>query len=468
MLFKKSYSSITALSVTLLLSGCAHQSAVTIEQGDLPVPAKWAGADKIALAAHEKNWLQESLPSEVVEAIELALIKNHDLQAQALNIESLKQTAIASGATLWPSLNLGFNNSRRHNSATESYSTSHELSLSLSYEVDVWGKLSASDRQVNLQLASQQAQFEQSKQSLIANVILGWFQVVEANQQLALNQKRLANSQQNLAIIESGYESGLNSALDVYLTRNAVATETSRVANQQSAAKAAVRQLELLLGKYPAAVLNTTDSIPTIKGLYNPYLPSEVIANKPSLQASWLALMASDAGLAYAHKQRFPSLSLTASVGTSSSDLSDLLSNSIGWSLIGNITQPLFNAGRLKANEEKAKFSTKQAEQNYLSELNQAFADVENRLTKSENLEVSHMAYQQASENAALAEQLSFEQYLKGLVSYTTVLDAQTRAFNAQSSLIQSQYQTLENRIQLHLALGGNFNSILSNGNNES
>lgn len=466
MLFKKSYSSIAAFTVVLLLSGCAHQSAVTIKQSELATPEKWAGVDKITLADHDKSWLKQTLPPEVVEAIELALVQNHQLNAQALNIESLKQSALASGATLWPSLNLGFNNSRRHSAATDSYSTSHELSLSLSYEVDIWGKLSANDRQANLQLASQQAQFEQAKQDLISNVILGWYQVVEANQQLSLSQKRLANSQQNLAIIESGYESGLNSALDVYLTRNAVATETSRVATQQSATKAAVRQLELLLGKYPAAALTASDTIPELPDTYNAGVPSEVIANKPSLQASWLSLMASDAGLAYAHKQRFPSLSLTASVGTSSAELGDLLSESIGWSLIGNLTQPLFNAGRLKANEEKARFDTKRAEQNYLFGLNQAFADVENRLTKETNLEVSYLAYQQAAENADLAEQLSFEQYLKGLVSYTTVLDAQTRAFNAQSSLIQAKYQTLENRIQLHLALGGNFNSILSNGSN--
>jgi NodT family efflux transporter outer membrane factor (OMF) lipoprotein len=466
MLFKKSYSSIAAFTVVLLLSGCAHQSAVTIKQSELATPEKWAGVDKITLADHDKSWLKQTLPPEVVEAIELALVQNHQLNAQALNIESLKQSALASGATLWPSLNLGFNNSRRHSAVTDSYSTSHELSLSLSYEVDIWGKLSANDRQANLQLASQQAQFEQAKQDLISNVILGWYQVVEANQQLSLSQKRLANSKQNLAIIESGYESGLNSALDVYLTRNAVATETSRVATQQSATKAAVRQLELLLGKYPAAALTASDTIPELPGSYNAGVPSEVIANKPSLQASWLSLMASDAGLAYAHKQRFPSLSLTASVGTSSAELGDLLSESIGWSLIGNLTQPLFNAGRLKANEEKARFDTKRAEQNYLSGLNQAFADVENRLTKETNLEVSYLAYQQAAENADLAEQLSFEQYLKGLVSYTTVLDAQTRAFNAQSSLIQAKYQTLENRIQLHLALGGNFNSILSNGSN--
>ena len=466
MLFKKSYSGLVAFTLTLVLSGCAQQSAISLDKDDLPAPKNWAEQDKIDLPSNDVNWLNMLLSESVVKTVGKAITNNYNLQQQALGLKALEQSAIASGATLWPSLNLSFNNSRRKNATSGSYSSSHDLNLSLQYEIDIWGKLSASDRQVNLQLASQQAQYEQTKQNLIANVVQAWYQVSLENQQLALNEKRLANTKQNLAIIESGYESGLNSALDVYLTRNEVATETSRVATQKSTLKAAIRTLELLVGEYPAGVLTTDIEIPLVTESYLPGLPSEVIANKPSLQASWLSLMAKDAGLAYAHKQRFPSISLTASIGAGSTDLSDLLTNDIGWSLLGNLTQPLFNAGRLKANEEKAKFETKQSEQGYLSELNGAFADVENRLTKDSNLKVSYMAYQQALENADLAQQLSFEQYIKGLVSYTTVLDAQSRAFNAQSSLIQAKYQTLENRLQLHLALGGNFNSILSNGSN--
>lgn len=450
-------------TLTFLLTGCAHQTAITIDKDKLAVPKMWSQVDKIALSPENKNWLNAIINEPVKLAIEQALEHNHGLQQQQLSLLALEQSAIASGASLWPSLNLSFSNARREQ--TTGLSTSHELSLSLNFELDIWGKLSANDRQVNMQLASQKAQYEQYKQDLIADVILTWFSLVEASQQLALSEKRFNNTKQNLAIIESGYESGLNSALDVYLSRSEVATEQSRVANQQTNYESVIRRLELLLGEHPAGKLVIAKNvIPAIEGNLNPGLPSEVVANKPSLAATWLSLLAKDAGLAYAHKQRFPSISLTAGLGTSSSELGDLLTVDPNWSLVGNITQPLFNAGRLKANEEKARYETLQAEQAYLAAVKNAFADVENALVKEQNLRVSYGAYQTAAENAGLAQQLSFEQYLKGLVSYTTVLDSQTRAFNADSSLIQAKYQLLENRLQLHLALGGNFNSIISNG----
>ena len=461
-MFKHVQSVTVAATFSVLLAGCAQQSGISIEQAPVQTPASWSQHTKVELTEQDKNWLAQTIDSSVLQAVETALNNNFELQQQKLAVEALEQTVITSGATLWPSLNLSFANSRRKQAG---YSTSHELSLSASYELDLWGKLAASDRQVNLQLASQKAQLEQFKQNLIAQVILAWFTAVEAEQQLNLSKQRHKNSQQNLSIIESGYESGLNSALDVYLSRSEEANEQSRVASNETSLVAAVRQLELLLGTTPSGNFAvTSQDIPEVSATLNPGVPSEVIANKPSLGASWLSLMAQDAGLAFAHKQRFPSISLTASLGTGSSELGDLLSSDLGWSLIGNITQPIFNAGRLKANEEKARIETKQAEQGYLSDINQAFADVENGLSKAKNLQISHSAFKAAAENAQLAQQLSFEQYLKGLVSYTTVLAAQARAFNAQSSLIQSKYQLLENRLQLHLALGGNFNSIVANG----
>ncbi len=453
--------------MVFVVSGCAQQSAISIDKKPISVPESWS-KPQISLAEQDTNWLNNIANDAVLNVVKQALKNNHSLQQQRFAVKALEQTALASGATLWPSLDLSFSNSRRKQAVTQTHSTSHELSLSLSYELDLWGKLSANDRQVNMQLASQKAQLEQATRNLIADVILAWFSVVEAKQQLVLSEKRYANSQQNLAIIESGYESGLNSALDVYLSRNETATEKSRVASQQSTYEAVVRQLELLIGDYPSGMLAIADNeIPNINGVVSSGVPSEVIANKPELAASWLSLLANDAALAYAHKQRFPSISLTAGINTSSEELGDLLSADLGWSLIGNITQPIFNAGRLKANEEGARFELKQAEQSYLEIVKNAFASVENGLTQEQTLQTSYLAYQAASENANLAEQLSFEQYLKGLVSYTTVLDAQTRAFNSQSSLIQSKYQLLENRLQLHLALGGNFNAIIANGSTE-
>ena len=187
-------------------------------------------------------------------------------------------------------------------------------------------------------------------------------------------------------------------------------------------------------------------------------LPSEVILQKPTLQSAWLDLLSADANLAVAHKQRFPSFTLNANVGKNSDTFKDILSTDLVWSLIAGISAPLFDAGTLKANEDIALYTKQQAELDYIQAVYDSFADVEQALFKEQTLVQQYASVANAKENALIAESLAFEQYLKGLVTYTTVLDAQTRSVDAQSSLITIQSQLFINRIQLHFALGSSFN----------
>jgi NodT family efflux transporter outer membrane factor (OMF) lipoprotein len=463
MLFqKKSYLSFI-LASSFIVTGCTTNSAIEIDLDSIPTPGNWSKENVLTEKVNTHNntlWLKKLITPELQRYIEIALENNRSLKQDLFDVEIAEQSVIVSGATLWPSLDLNLSTSKRDYSGI---TTSNDLSLSLQYEFDIWGKLGAAERQVNLSYAALLAQYEQQKRELISDVILGWYQVLEQEQQLSLAQKSLKSIEQNLSIIEAGYNSGLNTSLDVYLARNDVASERSKVATEKTTLQSNIRALELLLGKYPSADLQAgTADIPELSQAVAVGVPSEVVANNPELQYMWNLLLAEDAGLAYAHKQRFPSLSLTASTGTSSTELSDLLSSDVGWSLLGNLTAPIFNAGRLAANEESARLETKQAEQAYLETLFSTFSTIENSLTEAENLQLSYQANIDAADNATLAEEVSFEQYLKGLVSYTTVLDAQSRAYTAQSSVIQLKYEMLNTRLQLFTALGGNFSSILS------
>jgi len=187
-------------------------------------------------------------------------------------------------------------------------------------------------------------------------------------------------------------------------------------------------------------------------------LPSELIKKKPELQASWYQLLAQDAALAFAHKQRFPSIRLSGSYGSQANELDDLLSSSsVAWSLLGGVTMPLFNAGELKSIEQQQALRLQQQEQQYLDSLYQAFASVERGITQERSIKDQYQSTLAAQENALIAQTLAFEQYQNGLVSYTTVLDAQERAFNAQSNVISLKNQLITNRLNLYVALGGNF-----------
>jgi len=171
-------------------------------------------------------------------------------------------------------------------------------------------------------------------------------------------------------------------------------------------------------------------------------------------------LLAADADLAVAQKNRFPSISLSGSLSDSSSELDDLVNGGpLAWSLAGSLTQPRFQGGRLKAAEESSRARVAELEQNYLNTLFSAFADVEVTLNQAQALSSRYESLKESEETALVSYELSAEQYQRGLVEYTTLLESQRRAFDASASLIQLQYQMLQNRISLYLALGGSFDA---------
>ena len=456
--------SLLALSV-ILLSACASQPTHNERVAELEtVPSAWQqlpSGDKVL--AVEDNWLQQLHDPQVFTLVEQALAHNQAILQAGYDVAIKEQQLIAAGADLWPSLDLSTRASRSKDNRPVSYNNASSASLELSYEVDLWGKLSASERQANLEYLAEKATFAQSKQQLVADVVAGWFDVITNHKLLELYKQREQNAEKNLDIIESGYRQGLNEALDVYLARNELNTERSNIAAQQATLTKSIRDLERLTGQYPAGALSVSADLPLLENTIPLGLPSELITRKPALMASWYQLLSTDAGLAYAHKQRFPSLNLSASISDSTDRMSDLFSpSSLAWSLIGSISMPLFEGGRLKANEEQARLSVKRQEQAYLATLYDAFNDVETAISQEQALKVRYEKTLEAQENAIAAERLSFEQYQSGLVTYTTVLDAQDRSFNAQSSVIELKNQLIKNRINLHIALGGDFSEANS------
>ena len=446
------------LLTSFFLLACSNTSEVDKKLTNPSLPDNWQES-KQALSV-ENNWLSQLDNPQVQQLVTKALAANHQFAMQAYALEIAEQQLIVSGSQLWPELDLSFRSGRSKDNQSDSYANSNSVNLNLSYELDIWGKLSAADQISNYNYLAQKATFEQYKQQLVVNVVTTWFKVIEADKLLSLYRSRVENSQQNLAIIEGRYRSGLTAALDVYLTRNDLNNELTRVSEQATEKTKLIRKLERLIGEYPKGELLVNANLPLLTNDIPIGLPAELISRKPELKASWYKLLSQDAALAYAHKQRFPSIILSGSVGDATADIGDLLSgSSLAWSLLGSISAPIFNAGRLQANEEKSRIELRQGEQLYLDTLYEAFSDVENAITTEKNLKHSYYTMLAAQENAKIAATLSFEQYQSGLVSYTTVLDAQKRSFEAQTTLIKIKNRLIANRINLHLSLGGDFSA---------
>ena len=456
---KSLISQLPALTATLFLTGCAV-SAISPDVRDRDLPDSWSEAAEYE--AVTDGWLAQLGDAELSGLVDVAVERNYRLAQLAADVEAAQQGVIISGAARLPDLSLAFSPSRRRVISNQfgitRTSSNFEIGVDLAWEIDAWGKLRDVEKQAGLTLLAAQARYADSRNRLAAGVARAWFDVVGATESLALFRERLANLEQDLDIIDSAYNQGLTGALDVYLARTSADQERVRIAAQEQALAEHRVALQLLLGKYPDGKLDAAGTLPLFETPVPAGLPSELVSRRPDLQQAWMNLLAADAAVAIAHKQRFPRIALVASGNDVSKELDSLLDGSaLAWSVLGNLTQPLFNRGRLKAQEEQARARLVQAENQYLERLYQAFSEVENALSRNRSLQTRYRVTLDAEKNAVAGLTLAFEQYQRGLVPYTTVLEAQRRAFDIQSAVIDLRNQLIRNRITLYLALGGDF-----------
>lgn len=450
-------------SVAIILSACANNATSPSMLDHVVVPKNWSSQSKqraeseLSVDQSLSGWLAMFDDPQLNALVNQALQDNPQLKAQQATLAIAEQKAIIAGVTRYPELNLSQGNSRKKlvNETSIQYQNSASINLQLSYELDLWGKLSAEQNQASLQYLAAKNSYRQQQLQLVTDICLSWFNVIEAQQLLSLYQARADNLANNLSMMQSSYRLGLKQALDVYLAQNNVSSALARVAEQQQLLVTRKRTLELLLGEYPLGTISSKSSLPVVTDDLPAGVPAQLLTRRADILASWYQLLAADAGVAIAHKQRFPRFALTTTAGDSSDELSHLLDGgALAWSVIGNITMPLFNGGRLAALEQQAKLALQEKEHQYLDKVYRAFADVENAINNQDALSEQFSHLLQAQENATQAEKLSFDQYQRGLVGYTTVLESQRRAFDAQTSVIQVKNKLLGNRISLHLALG--------------
>lgn len=408
-----------------------------------------------------QDWLAGFNDPALTALIDEAVTNNYGLAQERARVLQAEQTVVITRANRFPDLDVSLNGSRRafdDQTGATVITESYDVSADARWEVDIWGRLSKEQQSAQLAFAAQQARLEQAERDVAATTAALFFDVMQAQQLLEVAQRRLDNSIESEDIVSSGYRQGLNDALDLYLARNTRERQEANYAQQEQLLAEAVASLQLALARYPDGRMEISRRLPVIEDPVPVGLPSELLMRRSDLQESWLNLLAADADLAAAHKARFPSLALVGSAGLTSIDFGDLFDGDTStWSIAGGLSQPLFNAGRLRALEDQAFARVQQAEQQYLQLVYQAFADVENAISRSDSLAERYESFLKAERNSAAALQLALEQYQRGLVSYTTVLESQRQAFDAETTVVQLRNQLLQNRLDLYRALGGDF-----------
>jgi len=451
------------------VSGCVKAPPVQTPEVPVDVPESWTRSEgAVSELAGEwwKSFGDERLNAVVGEALE----KNYDLAVASARLTQAAADAKVAAADLYPQLSAGLNGSRRRqnfigfpipggeNRVLSTRSTNLGVNLQTSWEIDLWGRISA---QARASLATYQASAEEldgAKLSIAGQTVKAWFAAAEASEQLHLAEETLGSFQASADRVRERYEAGIRPSLDYRLAlANAKAAEAN-LANRRQQLDLAKRQIEVLLGRYPGAGIEAPSRLGVSPPMIPSGIPSELVARRPDLVAAERRLVASGELVSVARRARYPSFSLTATGGTVTRALTDLLSgNFLVWSLAGNLIQPLFEGGRLRANVDRAEAGEDEGLSSYVGAVLAAYLEVERSLAGEEYLSDREDALSEASSQSKAAERLADRRYRAGLEDYVTVLESQRRSFDAESAFIAVRRLRLDNRVDLYLALGGGF-----------
>src|SRR5690606_7285164 len=261
--------------------------------------------------------------------------------------------------------------------------------------------------------------------------------------------------------INNRADAGVAAPSDRLLANANLASAQAGVIQRREALARLTRELEILQRDYPAGDFATMAELPPVPPPPPAGLPAELLSRRPDLVAAELNLRAAGLRVTAAQRSLLPGISLTGSAGTASNQLDELLSgDSVVWSIAGRLLQPIFQAGRVRAQIEAIEGQHDEAIQAYADTALRAFAEVETALAVDTLLAEREAAYELAARHAEGTVAMSFNRYREGIDPFLAVLESQQRALDSSSAYLAARRARLENRIDLHLALGGGFDDM--------
>ncbi len=335
---------------------------------------------------------------------------------------------------------------------------SEQLSLAAGFELDLWGKLAARTRAAQLDYAAGQEDLQTLYLGLSARLAELYFLAVEQRAQIALNDQLVASFDDTAERVERRYRLGLAPAIDMYQSRQSQTGARAVRYLYEARLAEAEHALSVLLGRYPEQNKNgSLADLPTAPKLSEVGIPADLMNNRPDLRAALTRVEAADERVAAAIADRFPSISLSGGYGTLRQDVTAGLLTGEFWSLLGNLTMPIVDGGRRRAEVDRQEAALREAVALYQQTVLAAFKDVEDALANNYATaqRVAQLAATAQSTSASL--RLSTDRYLAGLDDYLPVLTAQRSDFETRSNLLSARKQLLVDRISLARALGGSW-----------
>ena len=455
---------LTSLALAVVLAGCSTL-APHYERPAAPVPAVFPTASASGQAAADIDWRDFFADAKLRSLIDLALANNRDLRVAVLNIAQARAQYRVQDASTWPTLNASGSGSASRTPASLSGTgqavVGHQVSANIgtsAYELDLFGRVRSLNAQaLESYLATTEAR-RGTQISLVAEVASAYLTWSADLDRLALARQTLQSQSDTYGLTQRRFELGTDSALT--LRQQQTSVESARVDVASYTAQVALDQnaLALLLGTAVPAELAPTGLATRVSALPDlpAGLPSDLLQRRPDILQAEHTLQAASFNIGAARAAFYPRISLTASAGSSSNDLSGLFKASSGaWSFVPQITLPLFDGGANQANLDIATVTRDINVAQYEKTIQTAFREVADALAQRSNLGDQLSAQQALVDATADSFKLSDARFRRGVDSYLDVMVTQRSLYTAQQGLIGTQLSRHASEVTLYKVLGG-------------
>lgn len=453
-----------SLALALVFMG-ACSMAPTYERPAAPVAPAWQNAAASGKAAADTGWREYFTDNRLRDVISLALANNRDLRVTVANIEKARAQYRVQRAAQIPAINVNGSESAGrtppelstygHDYVSHTYTTNIGLS---SFELDFFGRVQSLKEQALAQYLATEESQRATQISLVSDVTTAWLTLGADRERLKLAKDTLVAQQESLTIVRRRYEVGTASGLDLAQAQTSVESARYDVARYTSQVVVDEDALVLLLGTNLPEALQPRE-LPvqiSMQEELSPGLPSQTLLSRPDVRQAEQTLIAANANIGAARAAFFPRISLTATTGFGSSQLSDLfLGESRTWSFVPQVSIPIFNAGSNRANLDAAKATRDAAVAQYEKSIQSAFREVADALAQRATLGEQLDAQRALSAASDEALRLSRARYEKGVSGYMTVLDSQRSQYSAQQGVITARLARQANFVTLYKVLGG-------------
>ncbi|MDL5596916.1 efflux transporter outer membrane subunit [Bacillus subtilis] len=460
---------LTLLAASVLLAACG--SPAPRPDSGLQPPPTWQSPEHPGASQNDRQWWTHFGSTELDQLIDQARLGSHDLAAAVARVRQAQAGATIAGAPLLPEIKAGLNANRQKLLHGKGYSQLdvnpnkrsldyYDAELSASYEIDFWGgKRAARDSAV---FAVQASEFDRSTveltlQSAVAN---SYTQALALREQARIAELNLANAQNVLHLVQTRYDAGGATALELAQQKSLVAEQQRKLPLTQQQAREALITLAALLGQPVQELPSPKQSFAQLQWPdIASGVPSELLQRRPDIASAEAKLAAAQADVTVARAAMLPKLTLTASLGTGADLAADLLRTTF-YNLSSGLVAPIFNNGRLGAERDKATARQEELLETYRGAIINGFADVEKALTSIRGLDEQRQWQSEELRQAQTAFDIAQSRYHAGAEDLLTVLQTQRTLYAAQDLNVQLRLSRLQASIALYKALGGGWQVI--------